>query len=139
MDELKDLEEILSAAKEIGEKLQAKREILTEEILRLRAENEKILAERNKLLIELNSLLVENEKLRKINENFGENLRQINDLSGMFIRGDSQKFLSDSDCDEKSIVPTESEVEILNAEENQPKKKMLYAEFYAEEIGFKED
>ncbi|MBQ9441714.1 MAG: hypothetical protein IJU55_01700 [Selenomonadaceae bacterium] len=139
MDELNDLEEILSAAKEIGEKLQAKKKILTEEILRLRAENEKILSERNNLLVELNSLLVENEKLRKINESFGEHLRQINDLSGMFIRGDFQKFLTDSDCGESSIVPSESEVEILNAEENQPKKKMLYADFYAEEIGFKED
>ena len=147
MDELKDLEEILSAAKKISEKLQVRKNFLTEEISRLRAENEKILAERNNLLVELNSLLAENERLRKVNESFGDNLRQINDLFRMFIGGGSQKNLTDSESVENSIVPTETEIEILDAEENlpanlqesQPKKKMVYAEFYAEEIGYKEN
>ena len=147
MDEFKDLEEILSAAKKISEKLQVRKNFLTEEISRLRAENEKILAERNNLLVELNSLLAENERLRKVNEGFGENLRQINDLFRMFIGGDSRKISADPEDNENSIVPTENEIEVLDAEENlpanlennQPKKKMVFAEFYAEEIGFEEN
>ena len=147
MDEFKDLEEILSAAKKISEKLQARKNFLTEEISRLRAENEKILAERNNLLVEMNNILAENERLRKVNEGFGENLRQINDLFRMFIGGDSRKISADPEDNENSIVPTENEIEVLDAEENlpanlqesQPKKKMVYAEFYAEEIGYKEN
>lgn len=147
MDEFKDLEEILSDVKKISEKLQARKNFLTEEISRLRAENEKILAERNNLLVELNSLLAENERLRKVNESFGDNLRQINDLFRMFIGGDSRKIFTDSEDNENSIVPTENEIEVLDAEENlpanlennQPKKKMVFAEFYAEEIGFEEN
>lgn len=146
MDELKDFEEMLVAVKKIGEKLQAERNFLAEENSELRAENQRILAERNNLLVELNSLLAENERLRKVNESFGDNLRQINDLFRMFIGG-SKKILNDSENVENSIVPTETEPEILDAEENlpvsfqenSPKKKMVYAEFYAEEVGFKED
>lgn len=147
MDERNDLEDILSDVKKISEKLQARKNFLTEEISRLREENQRILAERNNLLIELNSLLAENERLRKVNESFGDNLRQINNLFKMFIGGGSQKISTDSDSGETSIVPTENEIEILDTEENLPanlqdsqlKKKMRYAEFYAEEIGFKED
>ena len=152
MDEFKDLGEILTAAKEISEKLQARKNFLTEEISKLREENQRILAERNNLLIELNSLLAENERLRKVNESFGNNLQQVGDFFKMFIGNGSRKNLTDSENDENSIVPTETatetatatatETEILDAEENLPanldqsKKKMVYAEFFAEEIGY---
>lgn len=147
MDEFKDLEEVLSAAKKISEKLQVRKNFLTEEISRLRAENEKILAERNNLLVELNSLLAENERLRKVNEGFGENLRQINNLFRMFIGNDSRKNFTDSDSEVEENLISHDETEILDAEENlpanlknsQPKKKMVFAEFYAEEVGFEEN
>lgn len=148
MDELNDLEEILSDVKKISEKLQARKNFLTEEISRLRAENEKILAERNSLLNEMNALLAENERLRKVNATFGKNLAQLPQRFQIAIQNEFQKFLtaaSNSVDEENLTVPNETE--ILSAEENlpadlqesQPKKKMLYAEFYAEEAGFKED
>ena len=140
MDEFKDLGEILTAAKEISEKLQARKNFLTEEISKLREENQRILAERNNLLIELNSLLAENERLRKVNESFGNNLQQVGDFFKMFIGNGSRKNLTETET--ATATATATETEILDAEENLPanldqsKKKMVYAEFFAEEIGY---
>ena len=148
MDEIKDLEEILITAKEISEKLQARKNFLTEEISRLREENQKILAERNNLLVELNGLLAENERLRKVNATFGKNLAQLPQRFQIAIQNEFQKFLtaaSNSIDEENLTVPNRTEIldveENLpaNLENNQPKKKMVYAEFYAEEIGCKEN
>lgn len=135
MDELRNLEEIFSATRKIVEKLQAENNLLAEENLKLREMNQKILSE--------------NERLQKINENFGKNLQHFH----FAMQNEFQKFLTAAsstngenfDEEKKIVVPVENETEILDAEENlpanlnQPKKKMVYAEFFAEEVGFKEN
>lgn len=136
---------------ELGEKIQNELDRLQAENSRLREENKMVLAERNNLLVEMNNLLEENERLRKVNESFGKNLQQLPNQFQSIMRGELQKFfahLSDSvenrplddDEEEYSVVPFDNGIEILDAEENlpdiqdnQPKKKMIFADFYAEE------
>lgn len=153
MDEFRNLEEILITARKIGEKLHVERNLLAKENAKLREENQRILAERNSLLVEMNNLLAENERLRKINATFEKNLSQLPRQLQFIMQNEFQKFLTaasstnDENFDEKNnlIVPTE--LEILDAEENlpanlqdnQPKKKMVYAEFYAEEVGYEQN
>ena len=160
MEKLRELEEVLTAAKKIGEKfqdelskLQTEKNLLAEENAELRATNQKILAERTGMLIEMNNLLAENDRLRKVNEMFGKNFQQLPQQLHFIMQNEFQKFLTAAtssgeknfDEDENLIVPTDEEFEILDAEEklpanlNQPKKKMVYAEFYAEELGFEKD
>ena len=149
MDELKDFKSFL----ELGEKIQSELENLRRENLKLLEENKNLLAERNNLLVEMNNLLEENERLRKVNETFGNNLQQLPNQFQFIMRDELQKFFAglsstaeknfddDEDDENNSVVPFENGIEILDAEENlpaniseePPKKKMVYAEFYAEE------
>lgn len=145
MDEMKNLEEVLSAVKNIAEKLQAEKNILAEENIKLNEVNKEISAERD-------ILLAENERLRKINENFLANMQQFSRQFQIVIRDEFQKFFAAtiatkeefSDNEKNLAVSDENEVEVLEAEEKLPvdiqnikqKKKMLYADFYAEEAGF---
>lgn len=155
MDEFQKLEEILINARKIGERLHVEKNLLSKENAKLREENQRLLAERNNLLVEMNNLLAENDRLRKINATFEKNLSQLPRQLQLIMQNEFQKFLTaasstgEENFDEENslIVPVETEIEVLDAEENlpanlqdnQPKKKMLYAEFYAEEIGYKEN
>ena len=139
MDELRNLEEIFSATRKIVEKL--------------REENQRLLAERSNLLVEMNNLLAENERLRKVNATFEKNLAQLPQQFQFIMQNEFRKFLKAAsstngenfDEEKNFVVPVENETEILDTEENlpanlnQPKKKMVYAEFFAEEVGFKEN
>lgn len=151
MNELSNFKNFL----ELGEKIQDEINLLQKENAKLLEENKNLLAERNNLLVEMNNLLAENERLRKVNETFGKNLQQIPNQFQFIIRDELKKFFeslslatennfneSENEPEENnSVVPFENGIEILDAEENlpdniqneQPKKKMIYAEFYAEE------
>ncbi|MBR6012430.1 MAG: hypothetical protein IK062_01435 [Selenomonadaceae bacterium] len=142
MDELKNF-------LELGEKIHIQLEKLQAENLKLQEDYQNILLERNTLLVELNNLLAENERLRKVNESFEKNLYKLPNQFQLIMRDELQKFFAglsataekNFDEEETDVVPFESEIEILDAEEklpdnisdNQQKKKMIYAEFYAEE------
>ena len=145
MDELKNF-------MELGEKIQNEIERLKSENLKLHEDYQNILIERNNLLVEMNSLLAENERLRKVNESFGKNLQQLPNQFQFIMRDELRKFFDgltgkvEQNFEEENFVTSvetepATEIEILDAEEklpdnikeNQPKKKMIYAEFYAEE------
>ena len=142
MDELKNF-------LELGEKIHIQLEKLQAENLKLHEDYKNILSERNTLLVELNNLLSENERLRKVNESFEKNLYKLPNQFQFIMRDELRKFFNgltgqleqNFKEEEVAVVPVENEIEILDAEEklpdnisdSQPKKKMIFAEFYAEE------
>lgn len=161
---MNDLEKILSAAKEVGDKLQSQIDELTTENKKLRETNENVLGE-------IEKLRAENEKLRVANETFGNNLNSLMTRLNQTVNENHEKFVEQinnsmrdefknflTDCmneirrDEnissdlaKKNSPTNEEKsltisDVLPAERNSEKKtKPTYAAFYAEEIGFEQD
>ena len=151
--DIKNLREVLTAANEIGEKLQIEIDELTEENKNLRGEIAK--------------LQEENKNLRTANETFGKNVSQLMEHINKIILDNHEKFtsamtsmtgnefkkffneymqkVSDSPVDDKKISPSENEnthgeIILTHAENNisiekipEVKQKMIYAEFYAEE------
>ncbi len=84
MKQLVDLENILAAAREIGEnfqqeldKLRSENETLQKENSDLRDENKILREENEKIYIEMNSLRSAKEDLRAANESFSANLSQL--------------------------------------------------------------
>ena len=84
MNQLGDLEKILSAAKEIGENFQKElstlreeNELLKVEIEELRDENKILRDENEKIYIEMNSLRTSKEDIRVASDAFSNNLNQL--------------------------------------------------------------
>ena len=113
MNQLGDLEKILSAAKEIGENFQKElsnlreeNELLKVEIEELRDENKILRDENEKIYIEMNSLRASKEDIKVANEAFSTNLSQlVNHLEenhkknmeqiNQVLAGGLQKFVMD--------------------------------------------
>ena len=84
MNQLGDLEKILSAAKEIGENFQKElstlrdeNELLKVEIEELRDENKILRDENEKIYLEMNNLRQSKEDIKVANEAFSNNLNQL--------------------------------------------------------------
>ena len=108
MDRLKDLEKILSAARDFGKNLQDDVDKLQADLDKVRAENDKLQAENKilqnentKLKDESDSLLEEMEKLedvvkglRTANETFGVNLNKLMGQLNRAINENHEKFMA---------------------------------------------
>lgn len=84
MNQLGDLEKILSAAKEIGENyqkelsaLREENELLKVEVEELRDENKILRDENEKIYLEMNTLRTSKEDIKVANEAFADNLNQL--------------------------------------------------------------
>jgi hypothetical protein len=84
MNQLGDLEKILSAAKEIGENFQKElsnlreeKELLEIEMKELREENKILREENEKIYVEMNNLRNAKEEIRTANETFSNNMNQL--------------------------------------------------------------
>ena len=84
MNQLGDLEKILSAAKEIGENfqkelstLQEENELLKVEIEELREDNKSLREENEKIYLEMNNLRTTKEEINKANEAFSTNINHL--------------------------------------------------------------
>lgn len=84
MNQLGDLEKILSAAKEIGENFQKElstlrdeKELLKIEIDELREENRILREENEKIYLEMNSLKTAKDEIRTANEAFSSNMNHL--------------------------------------------------------------
>lgn len=84
MNQLGDLEKILSAAKEIGEnfqkelsELREEKDLLKLEIDELREENKILREENEKIYVEMNNLRNAKEEIRTANEAFSSNMNQL--------------------------------------------------------------
>ena len=113
MNQLGDLEKILSAAKEIGENFQKElstlreeNELLKVEIEELRDENKILRDENEKIYIEMNSLRTSKEDIKVANEAFASNLTQLvahledshkrnMEQINQVLNGGLQKFVAD--------------------------------------------
>ena len=84
MNQLGDLEKILSAAKEIGENLQSElsnlreeNELLKIEVNDLRDENKILREENEKIYLEMNNLRTSKEDIKAANDAFSNNVNQL--------------------------------------------------------------
>ena len=136
---------------------------LREENQRLLAERSNLLVEMNNLLAENERLRKVNATFEKnlaqlpqqfqfiMQNEFRKFLKAASSTNGENFDEEKnfvapvENEMGTFDGEKKIVVPVENETEILDAEENlpanlnQPKKKMVYAEFFAEEVGFKEN
>lgn len=101
MDRLKDLEKILTAARDLGQnlqndldKLRADNEHLQAQNKRLQTENEKLKADSDNLLDEMETLENVVKDLRAANETFGVNLNRLMGQLNQAINDSHEKFMA---------------------------------------------
>ena len=159
MDDFKNLMILGEQIKTEFEKLQDENLKLREKNKIILAERNNLLVEMNNLLAENERLRKVNETFGKNLQQLPNQFQFImRDELQKFFSGLSQaakknpdkveeknfdehdEKISDDEVEENSLVSFENGIEILDAEEtlpeniqNQPKKKMIFAEFYAEE------
>lgn len=159
MDDFKNLMILGEKIRNEFEKLQDENLKLREKNKMILAERNNLLVEMNNLLAENERLRKVNETFGKNLQQLPNHFQFImRDELQKFFAGLSQaaernfdeqeeknfveqdEKISDDEDEENSLVSFENGIEILDAEENlpeniqtQPKKKMIFAEFYAEE------